>query len=138
MPRILLDTGPLVALLSKREIHHPWVRSQFAAWTGPCVTCEPVLAEAFHLLEKVRGGTAALREALREKLIVLDFDMRLELAAVLELMDNYQNLPMSLADACLVRMAEIMPDAVVFTLDKDFRVYRKNRREEIEVLAPFL
>ena len=138
MSRVLLDTGPLVALLSERETRHPWVKAQFAQWTEPCVTCDPVLTESFHLLAKVRGGTAALRAALREKLIVLDFDLGSELAAVLDLMNCYENVPMSLADACLVRMAEITPVARVFTLDEDFRIYRKNRAQPIEVIAPFI
>ena len=101
------------------------------------MTCEPVLTEAFHLLSKVRGGQAALRTGLREGLIVLDFDVRSELEAILELMSRYENLPMSLADACLVRMAEINPGSQVFTLDEDFRVYRKNRSEAIPLIAPF-
>ena len=137
MSPVLLDAGPLVALLSEREAHHPWVKARFAEWAEPCVTCEPVLTEAFHLLAKVRGGQAALRDALREGLIVLDFDLRSELAAVLELMNRYGNLPMSLADACLVRMAELASGARVFTLDEDFRIYRKNRTEMVELIAPF-
>ena len=70
-------------------------------------------------------------------LILLDFDLQAELATVLELMNRYENVPMSLADACLVRMAELVPGARVFTLDEDFRIYRKNRTEIIEVIAPF-
>lgn len=137
MPRVLLDTGPLVALLSEREARHTWAETQFAAWSGPCVTCEPVLTEAFHLLGKVRGGPAALRAALREGLIVVDFDLKVELAATLELMSRYENVPMSLADACLVRMAEIAIDASIFTLDEDFRIYRKNRTQPLPLIAPF-
>jgi predicted nucleic acid-binding protein len=135
--RVLLDTGPLVALLSEREARHSWVKAQFAQWRAPCVTCEPVLTEAFHLLAKVRGGAAALRAALHEGLVVLDFDLRSELVAVLDLMNRYESVPMSLADACLVRMAELTPFAPVFTLDEDFRIYRKNRTEPIEAIAPF-
>jgi hypothetical protein len=85
----------------------------------------------------VRGGSAALRTALREGLIALDFDLKAELPAVLELMDRYESVPMSLADACLVRMAELNSGARVFTLDEDFRIYRKNRTEPIETIAPF-
>jgi len=135
--RVLLDTGPLVALLSEREARHSSVKAQFAQWRAPCATCEPVLTEAFHLLAKVRGGSAALRAALREGLIVLDFDLRSELVVVLDLMHRYESVPMSLADACLVRMAELTPLALVFTLDDDFRIYRKNRTEPIETIAPF-
>lgn len=138
MPRILLDTGPLVALLSVRESQHAWAAQRFSEWTEPCVTCEPVLTEAFHLLSKVRGGCAALCAALKENLIVLDFDVKAELVPLVDLMDHYENVPMSLADACLVRMAELAPGAQVFTLDGDFRIYRKNRAEIIEVIAPFM
>lgn len=137
MSRVLLDTGPLVALLSEREERHSWVTTQWAGWTEPCVTCGPVLTEAFHLLARVRGGPAALRTALREGLIVVEFDLRAELPQVLDLMDRYENVPMSLADGCLVRMAELSPTAQVFTLDQDFRIYRKNRAEPLGLVAPF-
>lgn len=110
---------------------------RFAELAGPCVTCEAVLTESFHLLTKVRGGSAALRQALRDGLITLDFDLRTEMTAVLELMERYSDLPMSLADACLVRMTELNSGARIFTLDEDFRIYRRNRAEPIEVIAPF-
>lgn len=137
MSRVLLDTGPLVALFSVREARHVWAIEKFAQWTSPCVTCEPVLTEAFHLLSKVRGGSAALRSALREGLIEIDFDLQTELSSVLELMGRYENVPMSLADASLVRMAEISERARVLTLDEDFLIYRKNRTELIDLVAPF-
>jgi predicted nucleic acid-binding protein len=111
--RILLDAGPLVALLSERETHHGWTEAQFARWMEPCAVCEPVLTEAFHLLGRVRGGQAALRSALREGLIVLDFELKSELATVMDLMDRYSDVPMSHADACLVRMAEMLPAGAV-------------------------
>lgn len=137
MSRVLLDTGPLVALFSTREVSHAWVLEKFSSWTEPCVTCDPVLTEAFHLLARVHGGCASLRTALREELIILDFDIRAELPAVLQLMERYEDIPMSLADACLVRMAELSGNAQVFTLDKDFRIYRKNRTESVGLIAPF-
>ncbi len=137
MSRVLLDTGPLVALFSTREASHAWVLENFSVWTEPCVTCEPVLTEAFHLLAKVHGGCASLRTALRERLIILDFDLRAELPSVLQLMESYEGIPMSLADACLVRMAELSGNTPVFTLDQDFRIYRKNRTGAIALIAPF-
>jgi hypothetical protein len=59
-----------------------------------------------------------------------------EADAVVQLMRRYRNVPMSLADACLVRLSEIVPDAVVFTLDADFRIYRRRGRAVIPVLMP--
>ena len=55
---------------------------------------------------------------------------------VMQLMHTYRNVPMSLADACLVRMSELYPDAPVFTLDKDFLVYRRNKRQQISTIMP--
>ena len=49
---------------------------------------------------------------------------------------RYANVPMSVADACLVRMSELVADCTVFTLDGDFRVYRRNKRQKIPVLMP--
>ena len=53
-----------------------------------------------------------------------------------QLMEKYANVPMSFADACLVRMAELYPNSAVLTLDSDFRIYRKNRNQVIPVIMP--
>ncbi len=53
-------------------------------------------------------------------------------------MRRYQSVPMSIADACLVRMSEIYTQSSVITLDSDFRIYRKNRNQEIPVIMPEL
>jgi hypothetical protein len=100
-------------LWTNRETHHEWAKEQFAKWSFPCTTCEAVITESFHLLAKVRGGIESLNVALREGLIILDFDARRELAPVLDLMTRYRNVPKSFADACLVRMAKIHGDAII-------------------------
>ena len=66
-----------------------------------------------------------------------DFDLHAEYRAVRDLMRRYREMPMSFADACLVRMAEIHGDAVVWTLDRDFHVYRRHRRQTIPLVTPF-
>ena len=66
-----------------------------------------------------------------------DFDLHAEYRAVRDLMRRYRELPMSFADACLVRMAEIHSDGVVWTLDRDFHVYRRHRRQTIPLVTPF-
>jgi predicted nucleic acid-binding protein len=70
-------------------------------------------------------------------LLSIDFAIASELAAVRRLVNRYRDQPMSLADACLVRMAELYDDAKVLTLDSDFAVYRKNGRQMITLIAPF-
>ena len=136
MTEVIVDTGPLVALLNARDAHHDWARDAFDRVEPPLLTCEAVLAEAAYLVRKIPGGrTAVLDLAIRG---VLDVTFRLdsELLALRTLMQKYASVPMSLADACLVRMAEQRPGAAVLTLDSDFATYRRSGRLRIPIIAP--
>ena len=137
MYRAIVDTGPLVALLSARDTHHQWARSSFATITPPGITCEAVLAEAWHLLRGTARGRSALLELLAAGTLTIEFGLMAELAAVRRLVSRYKDQPMSLADACTVRLAEIYDEASVITLDRDFAVYRKNGRQVIPLISPF-
>ena len=130
--RIVLDTGPLVALMNARDRHHEWARSVFAEISPPFFTCEPVLTEAAHLTGKgSRILSLVARGVLRIGLRVQD--QADEIAALLE---RYAP-RMDLADACVVRMTEFRRRSQVLTLDrKDFIVYRRNGRDVIPLLAP--
>lgn len=134
---LLADTGPLVALLSERDRHHEWAKQAFAGTASPVRTCEAVLSEAWHLLRLTRRGQPALLELVERGLISIDFALAAELVAVRRLVTRYRDRPMSLADACLVRMAELYDEAAVLTVDADFTIYRKNGRQVIPLLAPF-
>jgi uncharacterized protein len=133
---VVLDTGPLVALLNARETHHAWVKSQFATLRPPLFTCEPVLTEACHLLRQIPTGREAVLSLLLRGVIAVDLALEAEAEAVEALLRRYRDLPMSLADACLVRMAELNGRCRVLTFDSDFEVYRRNVRQPIEVLRP--
>ena len=135
-PVVLLDTGPLVAYLSERDADHAWAVSQFQHLAPPLVTCEPVLTEAFFLVRSVFGRTEALIDLLGRNSIVVSFALMEHFSSVFRLMHRYSDQPMSLADACLVRMAELNPSAKVATLDRRFKVYRKNGRQAIPTLMP--
>ncbi|MBX9903206.1 MAG: PIN domain-containing protein [Burkholderiales bacterium] len=137
MHRAIVDTGPLVALLSARDTHHQWARSSFATIAPPGITCEAVLAEAWHLLRGTARGQSALLELLAGGTLTIEFGLMAELAAVRRLVSRYKDQPMSLADACMVRLAEIYDEASVITLDRDFAVYRKNGRQVIPLISPF-
>jgi uncharacterized protein len=130
----LVDTGFLVALLSRRDRHHPWAAAQAPRFVPPWITCEAVLSEAFHLLGP--AGEPQLAELLRRGAVVPVFDLAAELEPVLKLLHKYANLPMSLADACLVRMTETLADPVVLTIDDDFRVYRRHSRQVVPCVMP--
>jgi predicted nucleic acid-binding protein len=132
----IVDTGPLVALLDAREPHHAWARETLRNLQTPLQTCEAVLSEACFLLKDVKGGRNAVLSLVSRGMLVLNFQLGAELEAVRKLMQKYANVPMALADACLVRMAEMTPRAAVVTVDSDFRVYRRNGRQAIPVVMP--
>ena len=134
----LADTGPLVAYFDRRDQHHKWVKSCFSRFTRPLLTCEAVVAEVLFLLS--RGGISpdALMQLITRGILQPSFSLKDEAVPVATLIARYRNVPMSLADACLVRMAEIHDHATVFTLDTDFTIYRKSGRRVIKVLSPDL
>ena len=134
--QVLVDTGPLVAFLRRDEEHHAWVSDRFAELPAPLLTCEPVLTEALFLLSKQAGGQRVFFDLLASGLLQVSFSVQAEHRALSQLMMKYKDLPMSLADACLVRMAELYSDSPVFTLDKHFRVYRRNSRRTIPLIVP--
>ncbi len=136
MKRFVVDTGPLVALLNANDAHHDWAKTTFSQIEPPVLTCEAVIAEACFLTARLDGGADNVMDLLTRKILMLDFDLSAEREAVLALMKRYTSTPMSLADACLVRMAELDADASIVTLDSDFGVYRRNRRQSIPLLSP--
>ncbi len=136
MSRVLLDTGPLVAFLNGKDAHHPWAREVLDCLPPPLWTCEAVLSEACFLVRKLEGGPGAVLELVRRGIVKPTFRLDTETAAVGRLLEKFADVPMSLADACLVRMAELDGDSKVLTLDSDFRIYRKNRRQVVPVVMP--
>ena len=95
-----------------------------------------MLSESFFLLERAKEGKDRLASMLERGIIVADFTFSSQREETLGLLRRYNDTPMSFADACLVRMAELHEGAVVFTTDSDFRIYRKNARQAIPVLSP--
>ena len=136
MNRVILDTGPLVAWLCPRDEHHAWVRRVFAEVTPGSLTCEAVLAEACHLVAKEAVTQARDIQFIR-RVRLQPVSLSNELETVGRLLDRYADTPMDFADACVLRLAELYPDAVVCTTDTDFRFYRKHEQEIIPLLAPF-
>jgi uncharacterized protein len=133
---VLADTGALVALLDRRETFHKWAVEQTRTMRPPLIVCEAVLAELCFLISEVPNGIASVRDNLSSGAWALDFSLRTEWERVFALMHTYSDQPMSLADGCLVRMAELRADSLVFTLDRHFHVYRRNRRQAISLIIP--
>ena len=133
---VVLDTGPLVAFIDREDACHHWASEQLRSLEPPFLTCEAVISESLFLLRRAHNGVPTLMNMLQEDLIQLAFDLDDHLAPVAHLIAKYQEVPMSLADACLVRMSELHSTARVFTLDADFRLYRRNGRQTIPLIYP--
>lgn len=132
-----MDTGPLVAFLNRRDGHHRWARRILDTIEPPLRTCEAVLSEACFLVRRLERGSDTILELLDRGIVEVGFHLTAEQPAVRKLMRRYADVPMSLADACLVRMAELDTRAVVLTVDRDFRIYRRHGRQAVAVVAPW-
>jgi len=133
---IIVDTGPLVALLNRRDRHYQWARDVLDRIEPPLLTCEAVVSEACFLLQRLSGGQDAILELLARSIVRVSFTLDAEVDALRALMKRFADVPMSLADACLVRMTELAPRSQVLTLDAAFRIYRRNRRLMIPTIMP--
>ena len=135
MPQsVITDSSILVALLDSRDQHHRWARSAVANLPLPWFTCEAVVVETLFLLERL--AATHLCRLLRDGRLRVVYGLRDEGNPVFDLMDKYADVPMSLADACLVRMSETLPDPVVLTTDADFKIYRRHSRQVVPCLMP--
>jgi predicted nucleic acid-binding protein len=132
----LIDTGPLISFLASGLTHHSWTCDQWKLFRPPLLTCEPVLTEAAFLLKREGREADPLFALLERGVIRIALDIQEEYADLRALMHRYRNRPMSLADACLVRMSELYALGEVFTLDADFRIYRRHGNKVIPVLMP--
>lgn len=137
MTRTLVDCGPLVAFYNRKDRWHHWVWEQMGALSPPLFTCEPVLTEACFLLRRAETTPLVILQAVRQQTLQVDMDVETEVTAIEKLMGRYSDTPMSLADACLVRLSELHADCRVFTLDSDFLRYRRHGRQVIPLLAPW-
>lgn len=133
---VLLDTGPLVALLRQGDRYHRWAVEQFSRISVPMYTCEPVLTEACYLLSTLAGGSQSVLRLLETGAVRITFRVEDELTPIKKLMARYRSVPMSLADACLVRMSELNAAGLVLTLDSDFTIYRRHGRQIIPAIRP--
>lgn len=133
---VIVDTGPIVAFLDADDQHHAWAKAHFARLRPPLLTCEAVLTEACFLIARGGGDESAVTEMVERGVLSVARLFDAEAASIARLMRRYKNVPMSLADACLVRLIELTSQATLFTLDSDFAIYRQKGRRLIPLLAP--
>ncbi len=129
----ILDAGPLIASLNRQDEHHHWAIQTLEHLGPPFYSCAEAMAEAAALT----GQPSAVVEMIASREIVLDFDLAEQTAGVIRLLKKYADLRIDLADACIVRMTELIRDCRVITVDrKDFSVYRRNGRDLIPIVSP--
>src|ERR1039457_2021812 len=121
----IADTGFLVAFVSRNDRHHEWAVSIAEEITEPLLTCEAVLSEtAFHL-----GSCSAVLKLISQQLVTLAFDCKEHLLPLEALAKRYADRKPDLADLCLIRMTEVYLKHSLVTIDSDFRIYRRNKRD---------
>jgi predicted nucleic acid-binding protein len=127
---VLLDTGCIVALLDRSERHHARCVEVVTELTAPLVTCEAVIAESCYVLRRLTGAPAAVLANIQAGVFRVGFRLDASADAVGRLLSRYRSVPMDLADACLVQMADELETGDILTLDVDFDVYRWRRNRK--------
>lgn len=130
--KAIADTGFIVAFKNRTDQHHSWAVDLARNLDAPILTCESVLSEAaFHL-----GSSEETLALVSAGMLEVSFDCSQHIEKLQELADRYADRHPDLADLCLICMSELHPHHTVVTVDDDFRVYRRNKREAIPLLCP--
>ena len=136
---VILDSGCLVAFLSKKDFYHQWVENQLTKINPPLITCEAVISESCFLLGRCDFNRKQdVIKLLQTGFMTIPFHLQKEIESIQQLMLKYQNVPMSFADACLVRLSEKYTNSAILTLDSDFNIYRKQSNQMIPTIMPSL
>lgn len=131
----LVDTGPLVAYLNRRDPYHDWAVALMKQIRPPMRTSEPVLTEVLYFLREDGVSVDPVFQILERGAVDVDFDLSAQWPRVRTLMRRWPR--MDLADASIVAMSELHTRCQVLTVDRtDFSVYRRNDRQVIDFIAP--
>jgi len=125
----------IVALLDRDECHHQRCVEVVSDMTGPLATCESVIAEACHLLRRIQGAPGAIINNIAAGVFQIAVRLVDRTTTIEALLRKYRDLPMSLADACLVDLADQLETGRILTLDSDFEIYRWRSRRKFELLV---
>lgn len=131
---VIADTGPLVALFDQGDAFHAWAKDGLGRIEEPLLTSEAVLSEVLFLLTPLRKSRAAFEEFWQEGGLRIALDAQTQMESLVGLLRKYADVPMSLADATVMRLCELNRSAVVWTLDSHFRIYRHHGRRTIPLL----
>ncbi len=132
----IIDTGVIIAYLNRKDTYHNWAVENLKKLLPPLITCEAVIAETSFLLRKFNKGNHLLFQLIKDHLLEIRFSLQEQSEKISFLLKQYSDVPISLADACLVRMSEIYVNSKIITIDSDFNIYRKNKNKIIPLIIP--
>ena len=133
---VIADTGVIVGLIYEKDQWHEWAFEQSKHLLPPFYICESVITEACFLLHHLPDGEQKVLGMLAAGHLQIDFSLSAEAESIKNLMKKYADVPMSLTDACLIRMSELIENSIVFTIDSDFLIYRKDGKKKIPLIYP--
>jgi predicted nucleic acid-binding protein len=132
---VLVDTGPLVAILDDQDGHHQACVHALVALEGPLYTCWPVITEAAWLLRHSPGAVRRLLDSINTSFVELLSLEGPDVPPIAAILEKYKTIRPQLADATLVYLAERERIGTIFTLDrKDFSIYRTSRGRSFRIL----
>lgn len=134
MKVVLIDTSCIVSIMDRSEKNHEKCVEIINNIKLPLATCEAVIAESCYLLRIFPKAVDAILENVESGVFQLPFNLSESAPHIRKLMKQYSSVPMDFADACLVRTAELLNSGVIFTLDKDFKIYRWSGNKQFENL----
>lgn len=136
MKPVLADAGFLIATYNKRERYHSRCVQAYEELDNPLVTCEPVIAEALHMLRFTPGAGEDILASLDQGALEIPFKLSEYAGTVKAVMKKYRDTPADLAVACLIAMADVLDTGDILTLDGDFSHYRWRRTRPFHLLIP--
>ena len=136
MTSVLVDASYLIAIYNRSDPFHKQCMQVNDSLTRPLVTCEPVIAEALHILRRKPEAAMSILASIQQQLLLIPFNLSQSVSAIAELMDKYNDTPADLADACLIQMADELNTGDILTLDSDFRYYRWRKTRHFNLLIP--
>ncbi|MBI3407536.1 MAG: PIN domain-containing protein [Planctomycetes bacterium] len=134
MTPVLVDTGFIVARLDRSERYHKQCLTVLDDLKAPLITCEAVIVESYFLLRHLPGTRDAILQNIQQGILQIPFRLTDRAAAAETLLKKYADVPMDLADACLVDLATQFGTGRILTLDGDFNIYRWGRKRAFELL----
>jgi uncharacterized protein len=127
----IADAGFIIALNSPHPAERKWARGALEQWSAPFITCEGAVIEAAHFC-----APALIARLIEDGDFMVAFDLAEQIGPVRRLLEKYADQEMDLTDACIVRMSELFPDCKVFSVDGDFKIYRRFRDQAIPTVYP--